>query len=818
VNLPGSSTRSETGAEPALNPHIVVVLSQFVSRLACAIVGCFGLLGLLGWIFDVELFKAPFSGEIGLKANTSIALTCSAISLAVLTRREGKFAPIAHILASAVLIIGALTFAEHLTNRDLGIDQLFFKEAPGAPATTSPGRMGPPASLGFALIGAALLMIDLRLKRNVVPSHGLALLVGLISLLPLIGYAYQIRPLYSISRLTGIAPQTAISLGLLAVGILCARPERGVMTILSSDGPGGEMARRLILPTIIIPFVLGLLRTLAQRQGWIDDAFGRPALVLSIIVIFTTLIWWNATVLERVGRERRGAQKALRESEQRFRVALQTAPVTVYTNDLDLRYTWIYNPRFGFTTEDIVGKRDEELRPYEAVAELIDLKNRVIQSRVGERRQLAIQYRGEEYFYDVCAEPLYDSSGNITGITVASMDVTAHKNIERELLRANHDADQARKVAEAANRAKDQFLAVLSHELRTPLTPVMTLVQMIEDDPALPAQVHEHLVTIRRNVELEVKLIDDLLDLTRVTRGKLLLHFEPLDIHDKLRHIVQICESDIRAKELHLLMQLNASNARVLGDPARLQQILWNLLKNSVKFTDPGGRIVVRTEERDGQVKIAVQDDGIGIDGEALPKIFNAFEQGNGQITQQFGGLGLGLTISKALVDMHGGKITAHSDGRGKGCTFEVSLPITSAQPDESPSRDSSGDGAASALTNLKILLVEDHPDTANAMARLLGGFGCQVRTANSIAAALEDAQSHKFDLLVSDLGLPDGSGLDLMRQLLSNQAVKGIALSGFGMDEDVRKSREAGFAVHLTKPVNLKELKETIEQVATRA
>jgi hypothetical protein len=510
-------------------------------------------------------------------------------------------------------------------------------------------------------------------------------------------------------------------------------------------------------------------------------------------------------------------QEQLRESEQRFRLALQTAPVMVYTNDLDLRYTWIHGLK-NFQPEQIIGRKDEELLPFPGFGDLVALKRRVIETGRGERGQIEATIDGKRSFYDVCAEPLRAPNGKIEGVTVASMDVTSHKNNEQKLLRAMADAQEARTAAEKASSTKDQFLAVLSHELRTPLTPVMTLVQLLEDDAQLPPPVRDSLSTIRRNVELEIKLIDDLLDLTRVTRGKLALHYETVDIHEKLGHILQSCETDIRAKRVQLTVELGAQRANVRGDVARLQQVLWNLLKNSVKFTPSGGHITVRTSNQQQYLSISIEDNGIGIDPAVLPRIFNAFEQGNVAVNRQFGGLGLGLAISKSLVEMHGGTITASSAGIGQGSTFNIVLPVAPqgalhALPgDDTPAGDDSG---TTGLSQLRVLLVEDHADTAQAMAQLLRSFGCRVRTADSVAAALKAAQADQFDVLMSDLGLPDGSGLDLMRQLLAKYKIKGIAVSGFGMDEDIRKSRQAGFKVHLTKPVNVKELEQTLAEVA---
>ena len=336
----------------------------------------------------------------------------------------------------------------------------------------------------------------------------------------------------------------------------------------------------------------------------------------------------------------------------------------------------------------------------------------------------------------------------------------------------------------------------------------------MEGDPNLPAEFCEPVQMIRRNVQLEVKLIDDLLDLTRVSRGKLELNLQPTQMHENIRHVLAICESDLTVKRLSISVDLAALEETVHADPARLQQILWNLIKNAVKFTPEGGRIVVATHNTaSDELEVAVTDTGIGIDPEILPRVFDAFEQGGKQITRQFGGLGLGLAISRALAEQHGGNLSAASEGWEKGATFTLKLPIAksvTAIKSELPS----GGPKVDVLKQCRILLVDDHLDTARAMGRLLKRWGCDVKTADSVASALKVADASQFDILISDIGLPDGSGLDLIRELKNRYPVRGIAVSGFGMEEDLSSSRRAGFSEHLVKPVDLGQLETTIRKL----
>ena len=389
------------------------------------------------------------------------------------------------------------------------------------------------------------------------------------------------------------------------------------------------------------------------------------------------------------------------------------------------------------------------------------------------------------------------------------------KLLATSLENARRALQEALMTAEGANKAKDQFLAVLSHELRTPLGPVLTTASALLADPTLSAELREALEMIRRNAELEVRLIDDLLDMTRITKGKMLLSLDTVDIHTLIQQTLQICQSDIYRKKLQVSLDLKAAEHHVQGDPARLQQVLWNLVKNSVKFTPAEGRITIASANAAGGIGIDVSDTGVGIEPAFLTRVFDAFEQTSDTVTHRFGGLGLGLAISKALVQAHGGSLAAASAGKGKGATFSMTLavvaePVPAARPGDGEDCHEESGG------RLQLLLVEDHRDTAAVMTRLLQSLGHDVSAAASIEAALEVAGRKSFDLVLSDLGLPDGSGLDLMRELGRRFGLPGVAISGYGMEEDVVEAKKAGFYAHLTKPIDLRQIQAILSQFAT--
>jgi len=317
------------------------------------------------------------------------------------------------------------------------------------------------------------------------------------------------------------------------------------------------------------------------------------------------------------------------------------------------------------------------------------------------------------------------------------------------------------------------------------------------------------LAAIRRNIELEGRLIDDLLDLTRIARGKLKLELKPIDAHDAILHVVEMCQAEAAEKRLHVELDLRAADSWVEADPAKFPQIIWNLLKNAIRFTPDAGviRISSANDEPDC-LTIAIRDSGVGIEPEVVGRVFNAFEQAGQSFQKQHGGLGLGLAISKAIAIGHGASLEVASDGRGRGATFSLTMDTTSPP---TATVDRPAEVAGTGRCPVRILLVDDHVDTCIALEKLLTRRGHRVVTAHDVRSAIEAARSDTFDLLISDMGLPDGTGVELMGRLNGIGAMRGIAISGFGMYGDVEKSLAAGFAMHLIKPVQFQKLEEAI-------
>ena len=463
---------------------------------------------------------------------------------------------------------------------------------------------------------------------------------------------------------------------------------------------------------------------------------------------------------------------------------------------------------FGYTPEEIIGRPITTLIPPERKEEETAIIARL---RAGERvdhfETVRLTKDGREITVSVTISPIRDSRGNIIGASKIARDITRQVQIQREL-------EEAKESAEKASRAKDQFLSVLSHELRTPLTPALGALSYLEQRASLTPDLREEIAMIRRNIETEARLVDDLLDLTRISRGKIQLRFENVDAHAAIQNTVSMFQPEFELKNLHVTTTLRARQHHLWADPGRLQQVFLNLLSNAAKFTPEGGSITIGSETTpQRKLRLQFSDSGIGIDEELLPRIFLPFEQGERTRTRQYGGLGLGLSIARSLVELHRGQIHVSSRGRDQGATFTLEF-----DPVGDNAAESASDPPAHATTPvfaLRVLLVEDHIDTRRVMAKLLSGFGCTVTAVGTVAEAVQLADQQTFDLLISDIGLPDGTGTELIERIRRRQPIRGIAISGFGHTDDLERSQAAGYDAHLVKPINFRTLQKTIQQFA---
>ena len=507
--------------------------------------------------------------------------------------------------------------------------------------------------------------------------------------------------------------------------------------------------------------------------------------------------------------------QSIAESAERFRLLAEVVSLQVWTAGVDGELDFANQECAEyFGTDDL--QRDVFGQAWAQYVHPEDLPAafRCWQESLASGKRYEVEFRlrdrhGAHRWFLVRAQALRDETGRIAKWFGTNTDIHALKLAQSE--------------AERANRAKDEFLAALSHELRTPLTPVLMTAAALREDASLPQAVREQLGMMERNIALEARLIDDLLDLTRISRGKLHVIRQPCDAHSLIGLAIEIVRDDALSKSISIRRAFSAHHCGLVADPARFQQVIWNLLRNAVKFTPRGGSITVGTRDNKSaeglcRLRVEVVDTGIGITTAQLENIFLPFEQGELAGNHRFGGVGLGLAIARAIVDLHGGSIHAESEGVNRGATFVVEFPGATEPPAGAlehvqsllPTSQSLAPACVS-QRSLRLLLVEDHEPTLQVMTRLLVRAGHQVVAVGSLAHALSEASANRLDLVISDLGLPDGTGTELMQQLRAVYGLSGIALSGYGMDEDLARSREAGFVTHLTKPVDFHQLERAI-------
>jgi signal transduction histidine kinase/CheY-like chemotaxis protein len=519
---------------------------------------------------------------------------------------------------------------------------------------------------------------------------------------------------------------------------------------------------------------------------------------------------------------RRAAEQGLADSHARFEIALRHAPVTLYTHDAALRYTWIYNSPLR-PAEWFIGRTDEELFPPESSQALTALKRRALETGRGERAELRLTLDDLEVWHDLLVEPILDGRDRVTGLTCAAVNVSERRRAERERDRLLESERAAREEAERAGRLKDEFLATLSHELRTPLNAMLGWAQILQQRTTDP-QLTRGLEVIERNVRVQTQLIDDLLDMSRILSGKIGLALEPVELVPVVEAALDTLRPSAELNGVTVSFSGAGGSGVVRADQNRLQQIVWNLLSNAIKFTPAGGRVDVRIDAAPGERRIAVIDTGCGIAPQFLPHVFERFRQADASSTRRHTGLGLGLAITRHLVEMHGGRIAAHSDGAGHGATFVVTLPVIEAVANRGASRSARRERAPGAppLEGVRALVVDDDPDARELAMHVLTDAGASVRTADSVRTALEAFDGRVPDVLVSDISMPLADGYELIRRVRasggSRARVPAIALTAFARDDDRDRVRSAGYDAHLAKPVDSRTLVATIASLVRGA
>lgn len=491
--------------------------------------------------------------------------------------------------------------------------------------------------------------------------------------------------------------------------------------------------------------------------------------------------------------EKEQIKAALIKSETQFQVLISKNPDGIIVIDANGIVRFI-NPAalslFNREEDELLG----QVLGFPVVGEdntEVDVRTGTGESRVAQMRVVKIEWQGKK------------------GYLVSLRDVTQQKQVEQERI-------QLLEKAEAANRIKDEFLAIVSHELRTPLNPILGWSKLLRTRKLDQDKVDQALETIERNASLQAQLIDDLLDVSRILRGKLSLQTLRVDLVRVIQAAIETMRLAAAAKSIEIDTQLDSRVGFVSGDPNRLQQVVWNLLSNAVKFTPRGGRITVRLQAIDSHAQIQVSDTGQGISPDFFPYIFDYFRQENSTTTRSVGGLGLGLAIVRHLIELHGGRVEAESEGIGQGATFTVTLPLMSDSPINT--HKSSPDDEGLDLTEVTVLLVEDEVDTLDLLTIILESYGARVKGVTSANEALAVFSQGQPDVLISDIGMPGMDGYELIRQVRELSPDRGglvpaIALTAYAGETDLERALSAGFNRHISKPV---EPDQIVDAIAT--
>ena len=542
---------------------------------------------------------------------------------------------------------------------------------------------------------------------------------------------------------------------------------------------------------------------------------------------------------------RRRAEESLREQSDWLRVTLASIGDAVISTDVEGRVTFmnrVAESLTGWPQAEALGRflseifqilNEESRQPVENPA----LRALSAVTTVGlANHTILIAKDGTEWPIDDLAAPIRGEQGEILGAVLVFRDISERKRMEKEQERLLSTALTAQKEAEQANRLKDEFLATASHELRTPLTAVVGWSRMLRTGKLDAENSARALEAIERNATLQTKLIDDLLDVSRIITGKLTLDRRPIEIAHVVSDAVNTVRPAADAKNIAIETSFDAQAGPVLGDANRLQQVMWNLLSNAVKFTPKNGRIEVALQRVNSEVEISIGDSGEGISSDFLPYVFDRFRQGDGKTTRLHSGLGLGLAIVRQLVELHGGTVKAQSDGPGRGSIFKLRLPVLSINSVPGSKTDPSDLTLTRArvtdalnlecpprLDGLRVLVVDDDSDTRQMLKAVLSECRADVITAASAAEAIKEIERRKPDVLVSDLGMPEQDGYELIKEVREMESanhsarIPALALTAYAKAEDRVRALAGGYQVHLSKPVEPAEFLLVVANLAGR-
>ena len=737
------------------------------------------------------------------------------------------------LFSSLVLVIGVLLFPSGLA---LGLMFtalsliLFNKEEPGTRHTAGLlsaalaftmavirfPAMAPISAVCLALAGLALVLLDGSKGTRRLSG----ILLGVFLVLAAIGFVAHLygTDLHRVRAYNPMSMPEALAFVLAGAAIFLVRPNHGLQSLLLRETDGAVMARRM-LPTAVVALVLlGWLRIHGQRAGLYENGFGTVVFVISVSVIFVSRIWWTALSIDRKDQDRQVAEDELRKREQGLSFMAESMPQKIFTATPSGSIEYLNHQWMEFTGASFERLQEwgwlQYIHPDDVQETIHRWKQSIETGKDFQMEHRFFRRDGSHRWHLSRARAMHDAEGNVIKWIGSNTDIHDQKLVQQELLRAKERADHA-------NLSKDEFLAVISHELRTPLTSILGWALVLQDGKLDERGKAAAINAIDRNAKAQARLIEDLLDVARMVTGKLALKTSEVDISKVLQASIASVMPAADAKQIAIQKTIEDSLPTIAADPLRLEQIFGNLLSNAVKFSLQGSKIEVRAFQVAPDIRVVVKDTGRGIDPAFLPYVFDRFRQADSTTTRQHGGLGLGLTIVRYLVEAHGGTVTVASAGTGQGTTFAVTLPANSIPVHHEPfSYPAAVLENEKGLAGLRVLTVEDDTDARELVQTILASAGASVIAVPSADEALGELDLGVPDVIVADIGMSGKDGYQLVREIrLRDEShggnVPAIALTAYARNEDRAQALKAGFQMYLPKPVDPTGLVLAVQRVA---
>jgi PAS domain S-box-containing protein len=779
----------------------------FTSGLIVMLIGIFV---LVGWLLDNAILKSLNPDYVSMKANTAICFIISGI-LIFLTRNSVftlKYNYIIRILSITVLTISVISFFEYILNWKSGIDELFFKEARGAIATIYPGRMAINTAVCFILISISFLLINTRYAWSILVSQFLALITGLISVLPQLGYAYNESDLFTFGYGTPMALNTAISFFSLSVGVLILRPTQGFLKLLGTEGPGGIFARRLFPVVFILPVLILWSHMALEATGYIMNIHYVMTIFILYGFVFIVAFWKIINTLNESDSFRRKTEEELKQSERKFRKMFENVQDVLYQTDTEEKIVEISPSIYR-----VAGYRREELfgLPVSRLFEDLIYEEEFLKeiSKRGNINDYEIRLKtksGKLIYTSVSAHLRFNKEGINIGIEGLLRPIDERKEFEFQL-------QKAKEKAEGTDRLKTAFLHNISHEIRTPLNAILGFSALLSDPAITKEEQASYLSSIQDGNDQLLSIISTLLDISSAEAKVLKMNVTSFNVNTTLRSLYKqfLLKTSENSNTLELNLALNDEQALISSDSTRLIQIISNLLVNAFKFTS-NGKIEFGYKVKESELEFYVFDTGIGIPSEEHSRIFDSFYQVESALNRKFEGAGLGLAICKAYAELLGGRIWITSVP-GSGSKFYFTIPFKETvvlQPAIKPDIKvvKIGDEAS-----VSILVVEDNDINFSLIESFLSGQNVKLLKAQNGKEAVDICRSGKeINIVLMDIRMPEMDGYTatkLIKELRPELPV--IAQTAYADKKE--EYYDSGFAGLLAKPFRKKDLLEILEK-----